>query len=75
MIDDFEVPGDAGCGFGDCGPGTPLTAEYFPDEVLTGRRRFYPSLPSSEETGAHRGSCVIVGPDLPESELSTLRPA
>ena len=59
MIDDFKVPGDEGYGF-DSGQGKFLVLETIIDEMKThGLRAFFPSFPSSEETGAKRG-CVVL---------------
>lgn len=76
IVDDFEVPGDAGYGFDDYGPGKRLTADY----LGTGSQRwsrFYPTVPSAEETGGRRGCIVMASPSLTETlaELTELRPA
>jgi len=60
MIDDFEVPGDAGYGYDDYGAGKALTAAYVaPAADAHGLDIFYPVRPASQETGARRG-CVIL---------------
>jgi predicted O-methyltransferase YrrM len=75
MIDDFEVPGDAGYGFDDYGPGRALTESYLPASELGGWSVHYPSAPSSEETGALRGTCVLSSPALADvvSDVPGLR--
>ena len=61
LIDDFEVPGDAGYGFDDYGEGRALTAAYIDEQVRThGLAVFYPSTPSFDESGARRGCAVLV---------------
>lgn len=75
MIDDFEVPGDPGYGYDDYGEGKRLTESYLPAEVLNGWTLFYPAAPSAEETGARRGSCVLVGPEIDSRAFAALRPA
>ncbi len=61
LIDDFEVPGDAGYQFHDYGPRNSLTMRefyaFFSDNDLD---CFLPSLPSTEETGKKRGCIVLV---------------
>jgi hypothetical protein len=50
MIDDFEVPSDAGYGFDDYGPGKALVADYIKPAVLTHQlQAFYPSTPSAAD--------------------------
>lgn len=66
MIDDFQVPGDAGYGYDDYGPGESLTTACLPAAVHDWQRLF-PSAPADSETGARRGSCVLVSPVLRES--------
>lgn len=77
MIDDFKVPEDPGYGFDDYGTHGRLTADYLPTHALAGWGLYYPSLSSAEETGAKRGSCVLVSPALDEtcSTLASLRPS
>ncbi len=59
MIDDFKVPFDDGYAFDDYGPGKALKLELL-DFLKNSRvRLFFPQLPSSEETGAGRGVCVL----------------
>lgn len=67
LIDDFEVPGDPGYGFDDYGPGKTLTASYLPAEELRDWSLFFPAMPSTQETGAKRGSCVLASPALAEA--------
>lgn len=60
MIDDFQVPDDAGYGYDDYGPGKALDRTY----IAGARARYalaalYPSFRSFEETGARRG-CVVL---------------
>lgn len=62
MIDDFQVPGDSGYAYDDYGPGKALVEGYLP--AMPGWALLYPSLPSAQETGAKRGSCVLVSPGL-----------
>ena len=64
MIDDFQVPGDSGYAFYDGGPDKRLVIEYLPAEALAGWAQFFPAAPSSVETGAKCGSCVLANADL-----------
>ena len=60
MIDDFQVPGDAGYVFDDYGPGIALNATYIAPAVAAhGLAVFYPSTPSEKETG-ERSGCVVL---------------
>jgi hypothetical protein len=61
MIDDFQVPGDAGYAFDDYGPDAALTIRYLESE-LVGFRAFWPATPSVKEGGARRG-CVVLAND------------
>ncbi len=72
MIDDFQVPGDSGYQFDDYGPGKALTIDLF--SQVTGHEfyRFFPSLQSSEETGAKRGCTVITNSQAVAEKLKTL---
>jgi hypothetical protein len=50
MIDDFEVPSDAGYGFDDYGPGKALVLGYIRPAILAHQlRAFYPSTPSAAD--------------------------
>jgi hypothetical protein len=60
MIDDFQVAHDPGYGFDDYGPGKALTIGLLPEQLLDGWDVFYPAAHSSRETGARRGSVIIV---------------
>lgn len=63
MIDDFQVPFDAGYGYDDYGQGRALTSSYIAPAVAAhGLSAFYPSTPSSEEGGARRG-CILLAKD------------
>jgi predicted nucleic acid-binding Zn-ribbon protein len=59
MIDDFRVPFDPGYEWDDYGPGNRVDLEQLKWLQSSDCRFFFPSLPSSEETGAARGVCVI----------------
>ncbi|HEX7343206.1 MAG TPA: hypothetical protein VF398_03020 [bacterium] len=59
MIDDFRVPGDEGYYYDDYGPGKKLCLEYLEPLSQWGLTAFFPTLPSSQETGGKRG-CVIL---------------
>lgn len=72
MIDDFQVPDDAGYGFDDYGPVGALTADLLPEEVR-GWTLLYPALPAGQETGARQGCCVLVAPGMPADGLTLLR--
>lgn len=78
LVDDFQVPHDAGYGFDDYGNGLRLTLDYVAPVLQRHRlRAFFPARPSSEETGARRG-CVVIGAPHLSSALansSLLRPA
>jgi hypothetical protein len=78
MIDDFQVPFDEGYGYDDYGVGKALTADYIePIVVAHNFKVFYPSTPSSQETGARRG-CVVIAGNIAGpafASLPLLRPA
>jgi len=59
MIDDFQVP-DSDYGFDDYGSGKTLNLSYI-DSIVTAHKLavFFPSVNSSAETGAKRGSVVL----------------
>lgn len=64
MVDDFEVPGDPGYGFDDYGNGKQLSLRDFPlhkDKRIT---CYFPSVPSSRETGLRRGVIVAATQNL-----------
>jgi hypothetical protein len=72
MIDDFKVPGDPGYSYDDYGPGGALVEDYLPE--MPGWALQYPSAPSSEETGAKRGCCVLTSPTLRGVRVAGLTP-
>jgi hypothetical protein len=60
MIDDFQVPTDAGYWYEDFGPGMALVPCYIAPAVSAHRlQAFYPSTPSAEE-GRSRAGCVVL---------------
>lgn len=61
MIDDFQVPDDAGYGYDNYGEGRKLSLNYLPSPIADAAV-YFPSLRSELETGFRRG-CVIFGTD------------
>ncbi len=60
LIDDFQVPDDAGYGYDDYGPGKALTPAYIaPALAAFDLVTLYPALPSDRESGFRRG-CVVL---------------
>jgi hypothetical protein len=60
LIDDFQVPDDAGYNYDDYGSGKVLNLDYIKPFVQRfGLRMFFPSLSSRKETGAKRGSVTL----------------
>ena len=55
MVDDFQVPGDAGYQFDDYGEGKKLSLNYLNPVAHLGFTPFFPTLPSSEESGVNAG--------------------
>jgi hypothetical protein len=69
LIDDFAVPEDPGYGFDSYGPDLALNAFYIGAAVRNhGLATFYPSTPSSTETGMRRG-CVVLCKDGGGAEI------
>jgi hypothetical protein len=63
MIDDFQVPDDAGYGYDDYGTTGALTRDYIAPLVRQYQlTEFYPSAPSATESGLRRG-CVVLARD------------
>jgi predicted O-methyltransferase YrrM len=60
MIDDFQVPGDAGYGYDRYGDKKVLSTKDFM-QIFTqnGLTPFFPAMPSGAETGARRGSVIL----------------
>lgn len=60
LVDDFKVPNDPGYGFDDYGDSNVLHLPYLSSAVdKHSLDVFFPSIPSSQETGAKRGCCVL----------------
>jgi hypothetical protein len=87
MIDDFEVPSDAGYGYDDYGPGKALVLEYIKPAISAHQLRvFYPSTPSAADHPLtpmaaaglavpgklRRGCVVLVKKDYHEAELASV---
>lgn len=61
LIDDFQVPDDPGYGYDDYGLGSALTMDYIDTACKKfGLYAFLPSVSSTQETGAKRGSVTLV---------------
>jgi len=61
LVDDFEVPGDAGYGYDNYGKNKALTYKQFsPLFRRLGLVALFPSLPSHDESGKKRGSVILV---------------
>ena len=58
MIDDFEVPG-TDYGFDDYGPQKRLCIDYLPAVIRREFRAYFPTAPTSDETGSRRGYVVL----------------
>jgi hypothetical protein len=61
-IDDFLVPDDAGYGFDDYGTGRRLDLDYISRAGIGAVNVYFPASPSSEETGARRGTVYLAKP-------------
>ena len=61
MVDDFQVPGDEGYQFDDYGEGKRLSLDYLDPVAHLAFAAFFPTLPSSEESGYKRGWTVLAG--------------
>lgn len=59
LIDDFQVPDDAGYKFDDYGGGNALTLEYLARHGVSDFEIFFPKTPAKHETGVARGYCVL----------------
>ena len=74
MIDDFQVPFDAGYGYDNYGVDRVLTADYVVKPIVAGGLRvLYPSTPSVNETGARRG-CVVLAQNTTIARALTCLP-
>ncbi len=72
MIDDFEVLGDPGYGFDDYGDNERLTIDQFRQHNPGNLAAFYPSVPSSAETGKKRGCLVLTTKDAAHHKIGRL---
>ena len=64
MIDDFQVPSDAGYAYDDYGRGKALVPQYIAPAVSAhGLQAFFPSTPSADEGGMRRGCVVLAKQD------------
>ena len=72
-----RMPGDDGYGYDDYGPGKALTEEIIDGTKAEGWSRWYPSVPSSAETGGRRGCIVLAHPalDAAMAKVTSLRSA
>lgn len=76
MIDDFCVPDDPGYGYDDYGNGQFLSLEYLALDDVYPVSIYWPTVPSSQETGARRGCVVLVTLDALDkkvAKMATLR--
>lgn len=71
LIDDFEVPGDAGYLFDDYGNGKRLNLKYISPLLADKWEVFFPSVPSSGETGIKRGYVILASKAIAERVAHT----
>jgi hypothetical protein len=69
MIDDFEVPGDPGYEFDDYGVGRRLSLDYLSAIPDFNKQVYFPTTPSTDETGRKRGY-VVLGEGAASSALA-----
>jgi hypothetical protein len=73
MVDDFQVPFDAGYGYDDFGPGKALTPAYIAAAMIAHKlEAYFPSTPSYAETGERRGCIVLAKEGIHSSKLSSI---
>jgi predicted O-methyltransferase YrrM len=73
MVDDFQVPCDAGYAYDDYGPGKALIAGYIEPAVSKYQlQTFYPSTPSFAESGLRRGCVVLAKKSVHGRALSSI---
>ncbi len=72
MVDDFEVPGDAGYQFDDYGNGRKLSLDYLLRGDVANYSVFFPALPSAEESPPRRGWVVLARDGLTVDRLRTM---
>lgn len=75
MIDDFQVPDDAGYQYDNYGEEKRLSIQYIRPLLANKWSVFFPSLKSSEETGFKRGCIILVSKELEDKvkQLGSLR--
>jgi hypothetical protein len=73
MIDDFQVPSDAGYGYDDYGPERALVLGYIRAAISAHQlQAYYPSTPSAAESGARRGCAVLARGSFHGSVLASI---
>jgi hypothetical protein len=72
MVDDFQVPFDAGYAYDDYGEDASLTPQYLDRKLDISMEKFYPSAPSEAESGAKRGCIVLSHASETGDRLKTL---
>lgn len=72
MIDDFQVPDDAGYRFDDYGAGKRLCMEYLPQVIASEFRLFWPVIRGERETGLCRGCVVAARNELSAKSLESV---
>jgi hypothetical protein len=72
LIDDFRVPGDAGYGYDDYGPGRALESSILAPLVGKQVAVYWPSAHSASETGARRGWVVLASAGAVDDSLRSL---
>ena len=73
LIDDFQVADDTGYGFDDYGFGKALTMAYISTmQDKFELKVFFPTSPSSQETGARRGCVVLVANPILDAAIGNL---
>jgi hypothetical protein len=73
LIDDFKVPDDNGYGFDSYGADMTLDLAHISAANLPKLRVFFPSAPSSQETGIKRGWVVLTSNNASAQKLSTIQ--
>lgn len=72
LVDDFQVPDDAGYEFDDYGPEKRLTLEYVAGHYGGDVHAFFPQVAAQWETGRKRGWVVLAGNEACAEKLSRI---